>query len=503
MFCSAAYYYPWHSDDFHRGQGYLREFLGQGPQLGEYDDRDPAVIRQHMEWSEQANISVWITSWFGPGSREDSTMLSSVMPTIEGSNQQFCLFYETANRIGTDFPSLHKVVDDINYMIDFFVFHPNYYHINGRPVLFIYITRVLDRLDILAETLLLIRSAGAKRNVHFYLVGDHAFGQPPATALMAFDFLDAVSNYDVYGLLGRFYVGPERLAEYYEQQTQWSNRAKLQNCAFMPAVTPGFNDRGVRLDKDHQPLARKLTENGEFGSLFRSSLIHAMEIVDPDSDNLLVVTSFNEWHEDTQIEPTVGALASPPYSGLQQNLTLGVEYEGYGTRYLDILREMTTPGTPAASTQPSQAVSASPSVKASTSPSQMLPETPSASPAVDMSPAVMPSDPNGGICDDSKELRFPTRNNGNQRCVWLAARPEEQEIYCRSNETAYHVCEETCGKCEDECEDTKYRFEHEGINRTCLWLSLRGHVQDEVCISGNAAHDTVCPETCDSCDFVR
>ena len=102
----------------------------------------------------------------------------------------------------------------------------------------------------------------------------------------------------------------------------------MQDCAFMPSVTPGFNDRGVRLEADHLPLSRKLSATDEFGSLFKASLDHAMTQVDPKADNLLVVTSFNEWHEDTQIEPVTGRLTKQPY-----NFTLGVEYDGYGTLY--------------------------------------------------------------------------------------------------------------------------------------------------------------------------
>ena len=52
------------------------------------------------------------------------------------------------------------------------------------------------------------------------------------------------------------------------------------------------------------------------------------------------ITSFNEWHEDTEIEPSVltGATTvdnSP--SGVQY--TQGLVYEGFGTTYLDILRD--------------------------------------------------------------------------------------------------------------------------------------------------------------------
>ena len=48
------------------------------------------------------------------------------------------------------------------------------------------------------------------------------------------------------------------------------------------------------------------------------------------------VGRFIEWHEDSQIEPTVGGSSSIP-----ELLTNGLEYESYGDLYLNILREAT------------------------------------------------------------------------------------------------------------------------------------------------------------------
>lgn len=92
----------------------------------------------------------------------------------------------------------------------------------------------------------------------------------------------------------------------------------------------------MRLASDHPPLSRKLTGDSEEGSLFAYQLSKAKTLVDPDLDNLLVVNSFNEWHEDTQIEPAIGELTNLP-----DEMTQGVYYEGYGELYLNLLRENT------------------------------------------------------------------------------------------------------------------------------------------------------------------
>lgn len=110
--------------------------------------------------------------------------------------------------------------------------------------------------------------------------------------------------------------------------------------------------------------------------------------------------------------------------------------------------------------------------------------------------------PSSGLkCDDHPSAKFPTDvpELGNQRCVWLAARPEYQEQFCIPSHPAYKICEETCGACTDDCEDTDGTFVHRGINRPCLWLSLRLNEQDLVCVPGHEAME-VCPETCGACD---
>jgi Glycosyl hydrolase family 99 len=190
--------------------------------------------------------------------------------------------------------------------------------------------------------MLLMRTAGSRRNVNLFLVGDQAFGVPPleTSEYLPFNFMDAITNYDNYGTLPKPYATNVGLEKYYRQQSEWRELARRQDCKFIPSVSPGYNDRGVRLEADHPPLSRKLNgASDDFGSFFRFSLRKAIPLIDRGVDRLIMVNSFNEWHEDTQIEPVIGKLTREPrvYTG-------GIEYEGYNTRYLDILNRMTTNG---------------------------------------------------------------------------------------------------------------------------------------------------------------
>jgi hypothetical protein len=55
----------------------------------------------------------------------------------------------------------------------------------------------------------------------------------------------------------------------------------------------------------------------------------------------MMVTSFNEWYEDSQIEATAGAGPATriDVSSSKQEFTEGHQYEDYSFLYLDILRD--------------------------------------------------------------------------------------------------------------------------------------------------------------------
>ncbi|KAL3942927.1 MAG: hypothetical protein SGBAC_002955 [Bacillariaceae sp.] len=373
-----AYYYPWHGGDFHRGQGYVRKILGQEPKLGEYDDRDPKTISQHLEWSKQGNIGLWVTSWWGAYEREDNTTRTVILKHKElqkgepFEHHKIALFYETFGRIRKeDQYSLHRLKPDMEFMCENYFHHPNYYTLDdGRPVLFVYLTRHLEELVRFESVVNIMRkSVKDACGKDVYIIGDQIFGRfDPglevsaeqrltevennelySSAPTAFDLLDGVTTYDVYGSMGRTvgvfggYVAEHSVINYYlTEQRKWRKYAKEQKgCSFIPSVAPGYNDRGVRFKEDHNPLARSLKREkksggNDEGSFFRVSIEHARTLVDPSASYLLMVNSFNEWHEDTQIEPVIGESASTPY-----NMTFGMEYHGYETLYLDILRNGT------------------------------------------------------------------------------------------------------------------------------------------------------------------
>jgi hypothetical protein len=313
------------------------------PVLGEYNDSDPKVIAKHMEWFRQANIGLLVTSWWGPGRLEDTNTKDVIMGHEDIGNLKIALHYETTGRLIGEGRDINTANTDIQYMCENYFNHPSYYKINGRPVIFIYVARVLAALGTLETVLLQMRSAAAKCGQNIYLIGDQVFASAPEASpdapFIPFFYFDAVTNYDIYGSSGapEGHAGTDGVNRYYAEQARWRALALSENCDYIPAVSPGYNDRGVRLATNHSALSRQLTAESLEGSLFHYQLKQAKQLVDTRVENMILVNSFNEWHEDTQIEPVLGIDTTTP-----ELYTQGLEYVGYGDLYLRILGAATS-----------------------------------------------------------------------------------------------------------------------------------------------------------------
>jgi glycoprotein endo-alpha-1,2-mannosidase len=344
-----AYYYPWYGPfaGGHSWNDTLRSHLSpaQMPALGDYNNRDAATIEKQIDESHRGNISFWATSWWGPGSAEDNTIRNSILTDPRAGELKYAIHYESTGRLGTfNNPSYTNLIPDFKYLAQNYFNNPDYLRLNGRPVVFIYLTRAyFNTASSRTAVAQLRQTMQTQFHVNPYLVGDDAF--PNDNDAQRAALWDAITDFDVYGSVlqgnGSTQAAVRALAQGYASARQ---TAHTVNVGFIPAVSPGFNDTGVR--NGHPPAPRYLTDvpgAGE-GSLFARELTQAaLPNIDAKAGSILMASTFNEWHEDTQIEPV--AIAPPTTkddSGMQM-LTHGYSYPGYGDLYLDELRSATVP----------------------------------------------------------------------------------------------------------------------------------------------------------------
>jgi glycoprotein endo-alpha-1,2-mannosidase len=340
-----AYYYPWYGVSDRPVErdwvNLLRQKLvpPQAPRAGPYRSDDPAVIADHIGQSRQAGLDFWALSWWGPGSTTDRTIREAILKHPDAGQLRYAVLYESTGRLGRfSRPRYGSFVDDVLYLREHVFSDPNYLKINGRPVFFIYLTREYFR-NRGHEELAALR----ERVPEIYIVGDDVFG-PNYRAEWAEQF-DAVTAYDVYGQSTGIHKATRRavrtLADNYAAAREAANSG---GAAFIPAVAPGYNDTAVR--DGHPGTPRYLVDEPESreGDLFRALIREAaLPNLDARCGRLMMVTSFNEWYEDTQIEATAGTseTTSLDNSASQKDFAGGDRYVDYGGLYLDILNETT------------------------------------------------------------------------------------------------------------------------------------------------------------------
>ncbi len=308
-----AYYYPWYSETRHWTEGYKGI-----PVLGEYDSRDQQVINTHIEWAVSNGIDFFAMSWWGPGSWEDVTLREHFLKASLIDRIKFCIHYETWGRLKVscwwvnlnDPANRERLRQDFEYLRDTYFNHPSYLLIDGKPVVIIYLARTFvgDVKNVISE----LREE-LEENV--YLIGDLVYWQNPDAPwqrrlIQQFDAVTAYNMYIPFPGIGKNFV--DRVSRRYEE---WRQVASELGVGFIPSVMPGFDDTAVRRAK-HPVIERS-------PQLFRDFCSRALQHLDPKLSAVLI-TSFNEWHEYTQIEPA----------------------EEYGMTYLEIVKDVLA-GTPA------------------------------------------------------------------------------------------------------------------------------------------------------------
>jgi glycoprotein endo-alpha-1,2-mannosidase len=340
-----VYYYPWYGPGLHTVNQSLRGHLTprQPPALGDYSSRDSGIISAHIDQSRRGNIDFWALSWWGPQSAENTTIRNSILAHPRRTELRYAIHYESTGRLGTfENQNYNNLIPDFRYLANNYFQNPNYLKVDGRPVVFMYLTRAYFNSQASRDAVAALRATiKSEFQVDPFIVGDDLFGG--GVNLQRAQLWDAITDFDVYGTVmqsrGSTTAALNQLASVYNGALQALTPTDV---GFIPTASPGFNDSGVR--SGHPAAPRYLTDdpNSKEGDLFARMLNDVVvPRTDPRADDILMINSFNEWHEDTQIEPTVVAPRTDVDDSGNQRYTDGHFYEGYGNLYLDILSEAT------------------------------------------------------------------------------------------------------------------------------------------------------------------
>lgn len=337
-----AYYYPWYYTAHWATYDYVGKHLPEPlePQLGEYVSDDPKVIASHLALAAKYGIDFFILSWSLKDSFADLTLRKWFLPAMARTSIRHAVYLEVVAYEGRDVgdPAFRqRLADDLRFLGTEFLSHPSALRVDGRPVLFLYAARVLTG-DI-AGWMREVRQMYAEMGLNPFIIADEAFWhEPDAARVKAYDGITAYNVYDWprtsdkgWAASSGFLAGAESLF------AKWRAATEAAGTVFVPNAMPGYNDRGIRLEENHFVIPRRLSPEASITSLFEQSIDLAKRFADP-SLRMVTITTFNEWHEWTAIEPTRKAVERTALPN-PEVYTEGFPHEAFGTAYLEVVKD--------------------------------------------------------------------------------------------------------------------------------------------------------------------
>jgi len=248
------------------------------PQMGNYSSKDPATISTHMQQIREAGIGVVAISWWGPGDYTDQSV-GTLLDTAHAYGLKVVFHIEPIYSTVEEFRGL------LEYISASYLQHPAMYQIDGKPLYYLYNSFQLKYDE--WQSLLNPDSSSSLRNTPL----DGVFIGLWTTGFDG-EFM-VKSGFDGFYT----YFASDGFA-YGSTTSNWPDMAafaRANNLIYIPSVGPGYADTRIR------PWNEKTTKSRDQGRYYEEMFKNAVHT----SPDFISITSFNEWHEGTQIEPVV------------------------------------------------------------------------------------------------------------------------------------------------------------------------------------------------------
>jgi hypothetical protein len=280
-----AFYYPWYGTPEFSGRWYHYKGLDlrrktianftHYPSVGPFDSNDPEVVARHMQTARNAGIDGFIVSWWGQESFEDKAM-PLILSEAAKKSIEISICYEIVSKP----VSPKNAAADLRYILNTYGSHKAFQKLNGKPVVFIY-ARAINQLkhDKWAS---ILNDADRNFKGGFVAIG-HGFARRWA---MIFDGIH------IYNCARYFSEKPLEKA-INDLKRLYNNAISLSdsfNRLSAITVIPGYDDTKIR-----NPGLKVQRLDGD---LYRKMWELAINL----NPNWVLITSFNEWHEGSEID---------------------------------------------------------------------------------------------------------------------------------------------------------------------------------------------------------
>jgi hypothetical protein len=252
------------------------------PVLGAYDSHDPALVERQVREARVTGVTGFVISWWGQESFEDRGM-SLLLDTASRHGLVVSAYYEKIVGEGAA-ECKAAAIADLDYLLKRYASQKAWLRAGGKPVVFVY-GRALRQLtsDEWREVIAQVRHDNPSGVV---LVADSLDAKYVAA-------LDGASTYNITSQTQ--HKTPAQIREWahaaYPKMVAAAGPGKISTVT----VIPGYDD-----SKLGRPPPRPVTQRwgGEtYRALWQEAVAAAPDYV--------LITSWNEWHEGSEIEPSV------------------------------------------------------------------------------------------------------------------------------------------------------------------------------------------------------
>jgi hypothetical protein len=250
-----AFYYLWYDKNWLPNNSGR---IANTPLSESYNSSDEKMLQKQIILAKNAGIDGFIISWWGKNSFIDSS-LKKIIPICESLGFKFTLYLETTH-------SLEDLRNDVNYIETTYARSSSFIQFENKPVLFVF-SRILDNLPMGSLPIVV---------PHFTLI-NYGFSYSSLQGFSGFHEYLPPGN-DLITIKHKYLLA--------------SQIARQENKLMVVTVMPGYDARHIN---NYRYLINR--DNGKFYKAIWETALS----IKPD---WVLVTSFNEWFEGTEIEPS-------------------------------------------------------------------------------------------------------------------------------------------------------------------------------------------------------